>query len=354
MAWFLVNGSYWFLNCLFFFNHVLPVFKVRLLRTIFLTFFMNQAYKALIRIIGLKFRVVISFALISSVSAFSQTDHDSIRSQSLNQAKRIPILALGEGVFLVSSHMAFKHMWYAGFEKSRFHLFNDVGEWKGIDKFGHAFGTYQLSRVNTKAFMWAGASHRKSVWLGSMYSFLFVSSIELLDGYSKEWGASLWDLAANVGGMSLFMAQELTIQKQLVSLKYSYYPDKYRSYRPSVLGKNFGESLIKDYNSTKFWLSFDIHQLVHPAIPKWLNIAVGYGATGMTGGFENHYSDACQCKPVPDSKRANEYYLSADIDFTKIKTSSKFLKGLFFTLNSFKFPAPALKYSSRKWQLCIR
>ncbi len=40
-----------------------------------------------------------------------------------------------------------------------------------------------------------------------------------------------------------------------------------------------------------------------------------------------------------------QYYLSMDIDLTKIKTRRKFVKTLGFLMNSVKIPAPALQIS---------
>ena len=47
-----------------------------------------------------------------------------------------------------------------------------------------------------------------------------------------------------------------------------------------------------------------------------------------------------------DIQHYRQWYLSPDIDFTKIKTNRKVLKILFFLLSTAKFPAPAFKYSN--------
>ena len=46
-----------------------------------------------------------------------------------------------------------------------------------------------------------------------------------------------------------------------------------------------------------------------------------------------------------DIRRYRQWYLSPDIDFTKIKTNKKGLRVLFFALTAFKFPAPSLEFS---------
>ena len=52
-----------------------------------------------------------------------------------------------------------------------------------------------------------------------------------------------------------------------------------------------------------------------------------------------------------DIQRYRQWYIAPDIDFTKIKTNSKFLHVLFGALNSFKFPTPALEFSNKKIKL---
>lgn len=56
-------------------------------------------------------------------------------------------VALYGGIVYGTSMLVLSQAWYAenGFDKFKF--FNDNAEWNQIDKFGHAYGTYQLSRM---------------------------------------------------------------------------------------------------------------------------------------------------------------------------------------------------------------
>jgi hypothetical protein len=47
-----------------------------------------------------------------------------------------------------------------------------------------------------------------------------------------------------------------------------------------------------------------------------------------------------------DIKRYRQWFLSPDIDLTKIKTNKKALRFLFTVLSAFKFPAPSLEFSN--------
>jgi hypothetical protein len=54
-------------------------------------------------------------------------------------------------------------------------------------------------------------------------------------------------------------------------------------------------------------------------IPKWLNVALGYGAEGMITGNRR-----CTPNTAYNPKRFRQLYLSLDVDLTKIKTNSHF------------------------------
>jgi len=79
-------------------------------------------------------------------------------------------------------------------------------------------------------------------------------------------------------------------------------------------------------------------------IPPWLNIAIGYGAGGMYGEFENikNYNGV----EIPAAKRYRQYFLSLDIDWTKIKTDSRILQIILNAVTFIKLPFPAIEFNS--------
>ena len=81
-------------------------------------------------------------------------------------------------------------------------------------------------------------------------------------------------------------------------------------------------------------------------MPEWLNLALGYGADGMLGEFENkkHYKG----QSLPDYKRYRQFYISLDIDFSKIKTKSRVLKKIYKAVSFIKIPLPAIEFSNKK------
>jgi hypothetical protein len=180
--------------------------------------------------------------------------------------------------------------------------------------------------------------------------------IEVLDGFSAEWGWSWSDIGANVFGSGLFLSQELAWGEQRIQYKFSFHRKSYdepmlNQRSNKLFGNSWYERMLKDYNGQTYWLSANLKSFFPKSkLPAWLNISVGYGADGMFGGFENLAKDKDGNITFDrrDIQRYRQWYLAPDIDFTKIKTNKKWLRTAFHFLNAFKFPAPALELSNGK------
>ncbi|MBL7137322.1 MAG: DUF2279 domain-containing protein [Bacteroidales bacterium] len=254
---------------------------------------------------------------------------------TLHKGRLIGVLS-AQGVIYFGSLTGLYYLWYKDYAQSNFHFFNDNNEWLQMDKMGHVFSSYYLSRVMYTSYRWAGVERKKAILFGSLLTYAFMLNIEILDGFSAEWGFSWGDLAANTAGCLLFVGQQFGWDEQRFLLKYSYHPSKYPQYNPDLLGRNLIQNLVKDYNGMSFWLSGNIHSFLpkHSKFPKWLNVAVGYGAEGL--GVNNQEFD-----------RYRKFFLSLDVDLTRIPTRSKALKGIFTILNLIKIPFPALEYDTK-------
>ena len=246
--------------------------------------------------------------------------------------------------------------WYSDYQRTGLHAFNDNREWLQMDKVGHFYGTWIESRANNEVWRWAGLERKKRIWVSGLTSFAFQTTIEYLDGRSAEWGWSWGDFAANVLGSGTFIAQELAWDEQRIKLKWSFHRKKYdqpmlNQRSDELFGKSTPERMLKDYNGQTYWASASLKSFFPKSnLPAWLSIAVGYGAEGMFGGEENIARDdnGNIIFDRRDIKRYRQWYLSPDIDFTKIKTNKKGLKFLFTVLSAFKFPAPSLEWSKGK------
>jgi hypothetical protein len=211
-----------------------------------------------------------------------------------------------------------------------------------MDKVGHMFSAYHMGSFGHNAMKWSGCSEKSKLFYGSTIGFAFMSVVEVFDGYSAEWGFSWADMAANATGTALFVSQELIWKEQRITPKFSFHTTSYAPLRPNVLGSSLSEQLLKDYNGQTYWLSANVGSFFKSnKIPKWLNVAVGYGADGMlTGNAENSSINSSF-----DTKRTRKFYLSLDADLTKINTKSHFLRTFFAVFNTIKIPAPTLEIS---------
>ena len=215
-----------------------------------------------------------------------------------------------------------------------------------MDKIGHVTTAYYIGRIGIHLFKWGNMERRKAIWFGGMLGSVYQTTIELLDGYSKEWGFSSGDFIANTAGSLLVVGQELFWDEQRIVLKFGFQKSPYAMYRPNLLGKKLNEMILKDYNGQTYWLSFNPASFMKysTCFPKWLNIAVGYGANGMTGGYSNP-AMTDEYGNVVYFERYRQFYLSLDIDLTRIKTRSAFLNSVFMAIGFIKIPAPALEFN---------
>jgi hypothetical protein len=263
-------------------------------------------------------------------------------------SKHLRAVVISEATIYAGSLYLLNDLWYKNYPRSSFHFFNDNNEWLQMDKLGHATTSCTIGTVGYYSLKLCGVENKKAIWYGGCLGSAYMLTIEILDGLSSEWGFSIGDFSANTFGSFVFISQQLAWNEQRIKFKWSYHQTIYPDYRPDLLGKDISQSWLKDYNGQTYWLSGNIHSFLNKdsKFPKWLNIAVGYGAEGMIGATKN--PDTLKGIAMPKFKRYRQFYISPDIDFTKIKTKSKFLKVVFYTLNFLKFPAPALEYSKEK------
>ncbi len=273
--------------------------------------------------------------------------------------KKSKIVAYSQIGAYTLNFTALYYFWYKDSAISKFHFFNDNKQYLQVDKASHFFASYLSGNMNMQMWKWAGASKKKYVWLGATSGLAYETVIEVLDGFSTGWGFSWGDYAANLGGTSLLIGQELLWDEQRISVKYSTHFETYQDaelerFAISRDGKSKIDRLFKNYNPQTYWLSANLKSFFKKSnVPSWLNLAVGYGAENIIGAYHTVQTDANGVERLADDiyPRYRQWYLAPDIDLTKIKTKSKLLKTVFFVLNSFKFPAPSLELSNGnlKW-----
>lgn len=285
-------------------------------------------------------------AILLIFSVLSASSQDTLRDPA--KVKRNVKIVVGTELALYAVSMTGLYFaWYADYPQSNFHFYNDNGEWMQMDKIGHGVTSYLVGSFGYEMLRDAGLDEKHSIWLGGTLGLAFLTTVEVFDGFSSEWGFSWGDMAANTLGAGLFIGQQFLWHEQRITLKYSFHTTEFADYRPNVLGSNFLQQTIKDYNGQTYWASFNFKSLFlnkESKFPTWLNFAFGYGATGMTGGYENALEH--NGKPIPYYDRKRQFYFSLDVDFTKIPTNNKVLKYTFKVLNIFKLPFPTIEYNT--------
>ena len=272
--------------------------------------------------------------------AYAQDLNFFKKSDTLHVQRKNAIL-ITESILAGGTLFALNELWYKGYERRAFHFKNDHSDWQQMDKAGHFMTAYAIGKIGMNVLDWGGISKKNQRIYGATLGFTFLTAVEVLDGFSKEWGASPGDILSNAAGTSFFLGQAFLWNEQRITVKYSFHQTNFAKQRPGTLGKNFLEQSIKDYNGQTYWLSANIWSFFKKSkVPKWLNIAFGYGADGMLYG-QNKTTNPIAQDPY------RQFYLSLDIDLTKINTNSEFLKSLFSVVNFIKIPAPTLEINTQ-------
>ena len=268
---------------------------------------------------------IILISILFSKGGIAQSD--SLFYAPNSKAKT---LLFTEGAVAVSGLTALSLIWYDGLQ-TPFVFFNDGNEWGGMDKLGHFTGAAWAAEWNVGLLEEVGIPPKKARLYSSIATLGFLTVVEVLDGFSPRYGASVYDVLANTGGVAFGLAHsaELLVKWQL---KLSFTKSNYAQYRPNLLGSNNAERWLKDYNGQIYWLSY------FPSNKwQWLGVSVGYGIDGYTGAKANPEGIS------PNFKRQSEFYLSPDIKLSKLfKEGSKVSKWLHY-LDFIKIPFPGIQ-----------
>ncbi len=291
----------------------------------------------------LYFSLVLFYLLPSNLSARiveNLADSGKIEKSTIYKALAFT------GTYYATSIYVLNNTWYKDKERVPFHFYNDNAGFLQVDKFGHMFGGYVYSYIGYSGLVKLGATRKEALLFGSTLGFVLQFPIEIMDGLHEGYGFSWGDIVANTMGSALVFGQELLFREQLVKYKFSYWESEYSKNSNGYYGETTMNRLLKDYNGHTYWFSMPINRLVPKYnMPQWLNLAIGYGANGMYGEFENitSYNGVA----IPETERYRQYLISLDIDWTRIKTDSKFLQLLFKGMTFVKLPFPALEYNSK-------
>lgn len=256
--------------------------------------------------------------------------------------KRIIGISITSGTIWSGTMLGLSQVWYKDVEKAKWHSFDDSRNWLQMDKAGHFYTANKIANLTGNMYRWAGASNTQQSWIGFGYSLGYQMTLEMLDAYSAEWGFSWSDAGANLAGSASYLGQQLLWKEQRIIPKFSYSNSPYAALRPEVLGSNFPERLLKDYNGQTYWLSVSLGSFFTDSkIPKWLCFSFGYSADAKLIG-DNEYFEYVTNDQLIQLHSSREYLFSFDVDFSKLEIRRSWLKKVVNQLNYLKVPFPAL------------
>lgn len=283
--------------------------------------------------------LVILVLMVFSTTAQAQFKlYDTI---PYNPRKLTRMALLSTGIYTVGL-IGLNEVWYKDTPRESFHFFNDNHQWMQVDKVGHAYSAFYLSAGSAKAINKGGVKANQSALLGAAVGFTALMGIELLDGYSAAYGASAGDLVANAAGSTFYWGQQMLWKELRIQPKFSFHTTQYPELRQDLagddaLGDTFVSQVLKDYNGQTYWLSVDVDKFT--PFPKWLNLAVGYGAEGMVYATNQANAEAGYTP-------FRQYYIGIDFDLNGIRTRSKVVRFLLTAVSLIRLPAPAFSLSS--------
>ncbi|HUZ61204.1 MAG TPA: DUF2279 domain-containing protein [Hanamia sp.] len=291
------------------------------------------------------FAFCLLLSLIISLNANAQITKEPELLNASNEfnSKRLTTVVIGETALASVVTIGLQYLWYKKYPKSRFHFFNDDDEWLQMDKMGHATTAYNISAVQYNLMRWSGVNRTTSEWVGGATGFAYLIMIEIMDGFSKEWGFSKGDMEADFFGSAFFTGQQALWKEQRIQMRFSFHKSIFANYNPNELGANFPQRLIKDYNAQSYWFSFNIHSFLNKGnnFPSWINADLGYGADGMTGAVIN--PKEVNGKPIPTFKRSRKFFFGVDGAFNKPGTIP-----FPSWINIFRIPTPVIELKEHK------
>ncbi len=253
---------------------------------------------------------------------------DSLRSDAADTTTvdplRLGILASASTGTFLAGHVFFSNLWWKGEPVPfRFEFMQDWQYALGADKFGHAIFPYFGTDLYREALEWTGFNRRTSLWIAAGLVWSYMTYIEVRDGFSRDWGFSWGDMAANTLGVGWRVAEEYVPALSAVTWKVSYWPSD--AWRAGLYSQ-----IIDDYESTYHWASID-PELFLPASaddwwPDWLNLAVAHTVEDIV---------------AYDGSGSHAIVLALDIDTEGFGVTDPFWAGVLRVLNYYHIPMPA-------------
>jgi hypothetical protein len=223
---------------------------------------------------------------------------------------------------------------------SDFHFENDFDYALNLDKFGHFASGVMMGESFYEGYRWAGISEFYSYLFAGFSAMATHIAIDVKDGYSPEWGFSIFDVLSGGLGGFLPMAERYVPLFKYIDLKWSYWINSNAYYDSNHAAS--GGVFTDDYVNQTFWLSVKPYRLLPESArkyyPSWLAIAVGLSIDEKVFTKEPH--------------PRREVYVALDYDLEAFRPQSRLARTIVKALNYFKLPAPTIQvYPEFHWYL---
>lgn len=147
----------------------------------------------------------------------------------------------------------------------------------GADKLGHGFSFYVSTRFLKHGFEWAGHNSRQAAILAGITSAALSTGVEIMDGFTEEYGFSPEDMVMNLLGIGAGVFLETYPEwDELFDLRIQYWPSddarRLNDYDP-----------VADYSGQTYLLvtkASGIPMLNKNKYLRYLEFALGYGTRG--------------------------------------------------------------------------
>lgn len=259
--------------------------------------------------------------------------------------KLFPSLAMfggTAGLFIVQHNYQLNSIWK---DKTNFRIIENWDYALYTDKFGHFWSGNFISNLYRDLYQEVGMSKETSIWLGGLTGLSYMTYIEVMDGYGKDWGFEPSDFYFDALGSLFFIAQNYAPVLQNITPKAMYFKPEWHG----ELSRNPSNNFIDNYSGQTFFLSFNVYNLLPKDLKKywvdWLEISIGYSARNLS------YS-----KPIAINENINSYEVLPGVwgsprfiialDYNLVKMLPEgppFWNWFKQTLNYIKLPSPALE-----------
>ena len=102
-------------------------------------------------------KIIFCFLILSQTVVAQNTTIYKRQKDSTNLSKQIITNSL-VGTSYFGSLLTLQNVWYKENYQQEFHFFNDGKNWFQMDKLGHGYTSYELTRGISELYEWAGTT----------------------------------------------------------------------------------------------------------------------------------------------------------------------------------------------------